>query len=105
MEWYTALGPEKQVALQGLIVMGLFALVKAIAFWAKRPLSNTAVAKVGKLLVVAVATAATTLVTNGVTPQFWLQWVMAMGLAIGSWEILAKGYGLTVPETTTEEPT
>lgn len=96
MDWYTQLPPQQQAALQGLVVMVLFAAIKAVAYWAGKPLSNTAVAKVGKLLAVAVATAATTLVTVGGTPQFWMAWGLALVTAIGSWEIISKAYSVPV---------
>jgi hypothetical protein len=97
MEWYT------QPAVQGLAVMALLALAKAIFFWAGKPLSDTAIAKVGKLLTVAAATAAATILTTGATPAFWPQWAGALVTAIGSWEILSKGYyGLAAPQPTKE---
>jgi hypothetical protein len=91
MEWYM------QPGIQGLVVMAVFAAIKAIAYWAKRPLSDTAAAKVLKLVTVAAATAAATIVTTGLTAAFWPAWAVALATAIGSWEVIAKGYGLTQP--------
>ena len=102
MDWYTQLPPEQQAALQGIAVMVLFAVIKAIAHWAGKPLGDSAAAKATKVLTVAVATALTTLATTGTTGAFWLQWGMAIAAAIGSWEVIAKGYGLTVPKTEEE---
>jgi hypothetical protein len=97
MEWYT------QPAVQGLAVMALLALAKAICFWAGKPLSDTAIAKVGKLLTVAAATAAATILTTGATGAFWPAWAGALVTAIGSWEILSKSYyGLSAPTPDTE---
>jgi len=94
MDWYTQLPPDQQAALQGLVVMAVFALIKAICHWSGRPLSDTAAAKVTKLLAVAAATAATTIVVTGTTPQFWMQWAVAMVFAVGPWEILSKTYAV-----------
>ena len=102
MDWYTQLPPEQQAALQGLAVMVLFAVIKAIAHWTGKPLGDSAAAKATKLLTVAVATALTTLATTGATPAFWASWAGALVTAIGSWEVIAKGYGLTVPKTEEE---
>jgi len=92
VQWYAALSPDQQAALQGLLVMALFATIKAICYWAGKPLGDSAAAKIGKLVTVAVATAATTFVSVGLTPGFWLQWVLAFVTAVGSWEVLAKAY-------------
>lgn len=94
MAWYMQLSGEQQAALQGLVVMALFALVKAIAHWAGKPLSQSAGAKATKVLAVIIATSLTTLATTGATPAFWPQWAGALVTAIGSWEIISKTYGL-----------
>lgn len=92
LQWYGALPPEQQAALQGLVVMALFAVVRAVSAWAGKPLSETAGAKFCNYLAVAVATAATTLLTTGAVPAFWWQWAIALWAAVGSWEGISKTY-------------
>lgn len=92
LQWYGSLSPEQQAFLQGLIVMALFAIVRAVAAWRGTPLGETAAAKLGNYLAVAVATAGTTLLSTGATADFWFQWVFALFTAVGSWEGISKTY-------------
>ena len=97
VEWYAALSPQEQAAIQGVVVMAFVAIIKALCHWAGKPLGQTALAKLGKYATVAVLTALTTIVTTGLTAQFWMAWVAALCAAVGSWEAVARVYGLTVP--------
>lgn len=92
LEWYAALPDDQKAMLQGLVVMALLALVRAVAHWAGKPLNETAVAKLGNYLTVAVATGLTTLLSTGATAGFWLSWMMALFTAVGTWEGLSKFY-------------
>lgn len=92
LEWYAALPDDQKAMLQGLVVMALLALVRAVAHWAGKPLSETAGAKLGNYLTVAVATGLTTLLSTGATAGFWLSWMMALFTAVGTWEGLSKFY-------------
>ena len=103
LDWYANQLPQTQAAVQGGAVMLLFALIKALAFHAGHPLSQSALGKIGKLLAVAVATAGTPLVSqHGFTHQFWLEWFAAFCAAVGGWEALSKlwaaGGSVTVPQ-------
>lgn len=92
LQWYGQLEPAQQAALQGLLVMAIWAVVRAIAAWTGKPISETAGAKFCNYLTVAVATAASTLLTTGATSSFWFQWAVALWAAVGSWEAISKTY-------------
>jgi len=100
MEWYASLTPQAQAALQGVIVMGLVAIIRAACHWAGHPISETKAAKLGNYIAVAVATAATTLVTTGATEAFWLSWMAALWAAVGAWEGLSKFWAALADEDT-----
>lgn len=92
LQWYANLDPAQQAALQGLLVMAIFAIVRAIAAWSGKPLNDSAAAKLGNYLTVAAATAFATLLTTGAVPAFWWQWALALFTAVGSWEGISKLY-------------
>lgn len=91
-QWYGALPPDQQAMMQGLVVMVLFAVIRAVAAWSGKPMSETAGGKFVSYLTVAVTTATTTLLTTGATGAFWVQWALALFTAVGAWEGLSKTY-------------
>lgn len=91
LEWYAKLTLQEQSMFQGMVVMALMALVRAIAHWTKRPLSESTLAKLGNYVVVALATAGTTAIAEGgFGSGFVVAWMTALWTAVGAWEGLSK---------------
>lgn len=93
MEWLKSLTPEQTQMVVGLLVMVVFAIIKAVLAWTGRPLPATTAAKLQKFLAVAAGAALATLAVTGLTPAFWQAWIFSTFTAVGSWEGLSKLWG------------